>query len=251
MHFLAVGDLMIDLTVSGLDHDATIALHAGGSALNAARAAVTRGVKATIVGRVGDDLAGHALSGFLADAGIAAELTVAPSARTGTFAIVDEVVRVDRGANAGDWSPPALPAADVALVSGYLSAATVKGIVGRLDAPLVALGVGRLREIPRDVGVVLASKEEARALTGLEDPAEAARRLSAGHRVACVTLGAEGALAAHPSGIATAAPERRYEGDPPGAGDAFAASFLIALAGGAPVDEALEAAQRPSAGFAM
>jgi sugar/nucleoside kinase (ribokinase family) len=251
VHFLAVGDLMIDLAVSGLDHDATIELRAGGSALNAARAAAARGADATVVGRVGDDLAGAALSASLADAGIAEKIMVDPSTRTGTFAIVDGVIRVDRGANAGDWSPPELPAADVALVSGYLSAATVEAVVGRLDVPLVALGAGRLREIPRDVHVVFANEEEARALTGLEDPAEAAGRLSAGGRVACVTLGAAGAVAAYPTGIAVARPQRRHDGDPRGAGDAFAASFLIALAGGAPVDVALEAAQRPSAGFAM
>jgi sugar/nucleoside kinase (ribokinase family) len=239
VHFLAVGDLMIDLTVSGHDHDASIELRAGGSALNSARAAAAKGAKATVAGRVGDDLAGRALAGFLAGAGIGAELAVDPAVRTGTFAIVDGAVRVDRGANAGDWAPATLPAADVALVSGYLSPATVSEVVGRLDAAIVAVSAGLLREIPAGVDVVLANADEAREL-----PACSAR-------VVCVTLGAEGAVVTTPDGVVRARPSQVYEGDPLGAGDAFAAWFLLALAEGAPVEKALEAAQSPSPGLAM
>jgi sugar/nucleoside kinase (ribokinase family) len=250
VNFLAVGDLMIDLTVSGGEHDATIELRAGGSALNAALSAAALGAEAAVVGRVADDLAGRALRNHLARAGVAAQLAVDPTGRTGTFAIVDGVLRVDRGANAGDWSPPALPPADVALVSGYLSPATVSAVLARLDAPLVALSIGRLPEIPPGVDVVLANTDEAFVTTGSNDPVEAARRLSSGERIACVTLGAEGAVAAGPDSLTHARPLHRHEGDPLGAGDAFAASFLLALAGGVSVEDALGAAQRPSAGFA-
>ena len=252
---------MVDATVRGAEHGAEIELRPGGAAFNTAAWAVELGAAATVVARVGDDFAGRALAGALARAGIEAELTVDPSARTGTFAVVDGMLRVDRGANAGAWEPRALPAADATFVSGYLAPETVSRVVARIRAPVLAVGAGRLAQVPAKAGIVLANADEARSLTGEADPAEAARQLAAAVRIACVTLGAEGAVAADGCGVVRARPPGRHPEPARGAGDAFAAAFVLALAGGASVAEALDAgcalgarsaaAHSPSPGFAM
>jgi ribokinase len=240
VRFVAIGDLMLDLTVSGAGHEAAIELCPGGSAVNAAVWAASAGATATVVGTVGDDLAGRALRAFLAEAGIRAALTVDPCLRTGTFALVDGTVRVDRGANAAAVLLPQPPAADVALVSGYLPPEVVETVLRSVDAALIALSAGRLPELPEGAGVVLANATEARALTGENEPARAARLLAGPERIACVTLGADGAVAAGPGGLASARPPKRHPAGARGAGDAFAAAFLVDLAGGASLREALE-----------
>src|SRR5204863_512715 len=70
------------------------------SAANAAVWAARSGADATVVGRVGDDLAGRALRSALEERGVRSELTVDPDAPTGTFLVIDGDVRADRGANA-------------------------------------------------------------------------------------------------------------------------------------------------------
>ena len=168
-------------------------------------------------------------------------LTVEPSLRTGTFALVDGTVRVDRGANAWQERSPRLPAADVVLVSGYLPPELVEGVLARVDAPLVALSAGRLVRLPDGADVVFANAEEARTLTGASDAARAARLLAREERIACVTLGADGAVAAGPAGLASVRPPERHPANARGAGDAFAAAFLVGFARGRSLREALEA----------
>ena len=241
LRFVAIGDVMVDLLVSGAGHEAAIELRPGGSAVNAAVWAAAAGAEATVVGTIGDDLAGRALQAFLAEAAIGAELTVERSYRTGTFAIVDGGVRVDRGANAAARSAPRLPPAEVALVSGYLPAGVIDTVLRSVEAPLVALSAGRLRELPEGASVILANAAEARALTGANEPARAARLLAGEERIACVTLGADGVVAAGPGGLASARPPERRPAAARGAGDAFAAAFLVGLAQGCSLGEALEA----------
>jgi sugar/nucleoside kinase (ribokinase family) len=241
VRFAVVGDLLIDLNVAGRGHSALIELRPGGSALNVATWAVACGAEATVVGRVGDDLAGRALRAYLSERGIGAELTVDGSSRTGTFAIVDGAIRVDQGASGGEWEPAYLPPADVALVSGYLAPETVQSAVEGLEAKCVGLAVGRLPRVVPGVDVVLASASEAERLTGARDPEVAARTIAEDARLACVTLGADGAVAAGSEGVTRGRPPRRHPDGAGGAGDAFAAGFLLALAGGGTVKEALQA----------
>ena len=58
----------------------------------------------------------------------------------------------------------------------------------------MALDAARLDAIPAEAPVVLANEAAARRLTGV-GAEEAVRELAHGRRLACVTLGADGAIA--------------------------------------------------------
>jgi sugar/nucleoside kinase (ribokinase family) len=240
--FVAVGDVMIDIAAAGRGHEASVAFAAGGSAVNAALSAAAAGAEATVVGRVGDDLAGRAVRTAIEDGGARAELSVDPSAATGTFLLVDGEIRADRGANA-TFGPDALSdriEADCVLVSGYLPAPTVAAALERAGADRVALAPASLRELPPGADALLLDEEEARRLTGA-DAEEAARRLGGDYRLVCVTRGAAGAVGVLDGRLEAAAVPAVEAGRPFGAGDAFAAGLLVALGRGADLAEALAA----------
>ena len=244
IRFVAVGDLMVDVTASGKGHSARIATVPGGSALNAATWAAELGADATAVGRVGDDAAGRLLLSELALRGVRAEVSVDPEASTGTVLVVDGEIRADRGANAR-FAPEHLPEleADAVLVSGHLPPATVAAALDRASAPWIALDAARLTSIPQEASVVLANEAAAQRLTG-EPAEEAAQLLARGRRLACVTLGARGAIAVREGHVERATPETSTPDDAFGAGDAFAAGLLVALARGDALGDALAAACR-------
>ena len=248
IRFLAVGDLMLDVVIDGSGHAARVTVAAGGSALNAAVCAAGLGADAAVAGGIGDDASGRLLLAELAARGVHADVSTDAEARTGAFVLVDGDIRADRGANAR-YRPEHLPelVADAVLVSGYLSSETVAAALVRARAPWVALDAGRLAEIPAAAGVVLANEAAARRLTG-EDAEAAVQRLAEGRRLACVTLGASGAIAAWEGGIERAQPpDPAGPIDVPGAGDAFAAALLVELARGAAVPDALRRACRAGA----
>ena len=154
--------------------------------------------------------------------------------------VVDGEIRADRGANA-EYAPEHLPAleADVVLVSGHLQEETVVAALSRAEAAWVALDLARLAAPPAEAPVVLANEAAARRVTGL-DPEEAVRRLADGRRLACVTLGGSGAVAAWDGQVQRVTPPAAgTDDDVAGAGDAFAAVLLCELAGGATVPDAL------------
>ena len=244
IRFVAVGDLMVDVTASGKGHSARIATVPGGSALNAATWAAELGADATAVGRVGDDAAGRLLLSELALRAVRAEVSIDPNAPTGTVLVVDGEIRADRGANAR-FTPEHLPdlEADAVLVSGHLPPATVAAALDRSTAAWIALDAARLTSIPQQASVVLANEAAAQRLTG-EHAEEAAQLLARGRRLACVTLGARGAIAVREGHIERAAPPTNTPEDAFGAGDAFAAGLLVALARGDALGDALAAACR-------
>jgi ribokinase len=244
IRFVAVGDLMVDVTASGEGHSARISTVPGGSALNAATWAAELGADAAAVGRVGDDAAGRLLLSELALRGVRAEVSVDPESSTGTVLVVDGEIRADRGANAR-FGPEHLPdlEADAVLVSGHLPAATVAAALARTTTAWVALDAARLTSIPREASVVLANEAAARRLTG-EPAEEAVRLLAHGRRLACVTLGARGAVAVREGHVEHATPATSAPEDAFGAGDAFAAGLLVALARGEELGDALATACR-------
>ena len=240
--FVAVGDVMVDVTASGMGHAARISLAAGGSAVNAAIWAAAAGAHAAVVGRIGDDLGGRAVRAALLERGVASELSVDLEAATGTFLVVDGEIRADRGANAR-FSPDDLPdplEADVVLVSGYLPGPTVAKALERAEGTWVALAPALLDPLPAGANAILVDDVEARRMTG-SAPEDAARALGERFRLACVTRGADGAVAVLDGHLETSRPEPVDNTSQVGAGDAFAAGLLVALARGADLRPALDA----------
>ncbi|HEY3181987.1 MAG TPA: carbohydrate kinase family protein [Gaiellaceae bacterium] len=244
----AVGDVMLDVIVPdvgpGARRHAPIRVRAGGSAVNAARAAAARGARAAVIGRVGRDPAGALIADELRRAAIEPALAVDPAAATGTVAYVGDAIVADRGANANlspDDVPRALDARAV-LVSGYVlfhadTAAAGEAALDRakgltcvdLASPSLARAV--------DADVLVGNEETIAALGGLD-------ALAREGTIVCETRGGRGAVAARGSERASAAPTVVLARSPVGAGDVFAARFVLALVGGASLGDALSAATR-------
>jgi sugar/nucleoside kinase (ribokinase family) len=246
LSFVSVGDLMIDITVAGRGHASRVALGAGGAAANAAVWAAASGADSTVVGRVGDDLAGRALRAAFEERGVRADLSVDPEAPTGTFLVVDGEIRADRGANA-NLGPDNLPdrlEGDAVLVSGYAPREAVEAALERARGDWVALAPAFLEPpLPHGADTILLDEVEARRLTGL-GPEEAARTLGQTFRLACVTRAAAGAVAALAGHLETSPAAAVQAAESAGAGDAFAAGLLVTLVRGADLAQALETACR-------
>jgi 2-dehydro-3-deoxygluconokinase len=246
-----------ELPAPGERLHADVVVRAGGSAVNAAFAAVEAGATATVVGRVGRDASGDLIAAALSERGVVARLARDPELPTGAaVALGGATVVAQRGANARlspEDVPDELASADALFVSGFAllqsgSAPGARSALERFRGQWAGVDLASPRLAPLADGkvtiganVVFATADEARALTGAA-PEEAARLLSARFSVACVKLGAEGALAAADGAIERRSGEAVERRSPFGAGDAFAGAFLVALAGGAPVGGALELA---------
>lgn len=89
------------------------------------------------------------------------------------------------------------------------------------------------------VRAVMLNASEAAALTGHDEPEDAARDLGRQAPTAIVTMGADGAVAAHAGGIVRAGAPRVEVVDATGAGDLFAAAYVWADLCGAPLPERL------------
>jgi len=234
---VTLGDVMVDvvsdrLPAAGERLHADVELRAGGSAVNAAIAASLLGAEAQVVGRIGSDAAGVFVVSKLAGHGVDAQLARDNAVPTGIAIALGDAVVADRGANAR-FSPEDLPSplqGDALLVSGFALFQE-----GSREAALAALetfdgewtGVDlaspRLARADFDARVVFATAAEAKAVPRLESRFE----------IVCVK---------DDYGV-----ERR---SPFGAGDAFAAAFLVALAEGADVDEARKRATTSAASAA-
>jgi ribokinase len=218
---------MIDVAVSGAGHAASIHVRPGGCAANAAVWAAACGAEAAVIGRVGDDLAGRALRAALEEQGVEARLTVDTELPTGTYALVDGELHVDRGATAGDWMLPERLEADAVLVSGYLDQEVALAALERVRAPWIAV---QGKPFAGANAIFLNERELGGA------PIE---QLSESFRLVCVTAGAAGARAVLDGEVARAQPPQIYEGSATGAGDAFAAAVLVSVARGLPLQEAI------------
>ena len=261
MRLVAVGDVLVDVVseeAPGRDErlHAPVAIRAGGSAANAAVWAVELGASATVVGRIGADASGDLVERVLTEKGIEARIARDPDLPTG--------VAVALGSSVVAWAaassrlvpedvPDPLPG-DALLVSGFslfqvASAFGARAGLERFDGRWMAVDLASPRlaaaadldELCGGANVILATAEEARAVTGSE-PDDAVRELAVRFGVACVKLGEEGALAAQGDQVVHAQSDRVERRSRFGAGDAFAAALLVTLSEGQPLEQALDAA---------
>jgi ribokinase len=238
VRFLAVGELLVDVVAAGAGHGARIRLRPAGSAFNAGVAAVAAGADATVIGTVGGDAAGRMIVRELEAHGVR-PLVAVTGGVTGTFLQADGEIRVDPG-DSHEVGLVGPATADAVLVSGYLPNAG--DVLARAEGTWVALDAARLDGLPTGGNAVIANEDAARRLTGLE-PGDAAEALSEHRELACVTLGARGAIAVM-AGRAERAVPAAPATDGPGSGDAFAATLLVALTQGDDLAAALARATR-------
>jgi sugar/nucleoside kinase (ribokinase family) len=260
--FVVVGDLLVDVIceqeapVSPKRVHAPVTIRAGGSAANAAVWATALGASATVVGRVGSDVPGELVERGLTDRGIEARLSRDPERTTGVAVALGSSVVAWPGASA-KLAPEDIPeplTGDALLVSGFSlfqpdSAAGSRAALERFEGRWVAVDLASPRlsgpvdldELCAGANVVLATADEARAVTGVE-PEEAVRELAARFELACVKLGERGALAAEGRHVVRARADAVVRRSRFGAGDAFAAALLVSLGDGQSIDQALDPA---------
>jgi ribokinase len=272
---VAVGDLMVDVVAAAAaplahasDTEARVRWTGGGAAANVAAWLAEQGVGVALVARVGDDVAGRGAVAELREAGVDVHGGVDGGRATGTCVVVigadgERTMLPDRGANLA-LAPEDLPRELFAggnhlHLSGYvllhdgprvtglraLELARAAGMTISVDpasaAPLAAVGAERFLDWIGQVDLLLPNLDEARVLTGLEDPEAAARALTA--REVVVTLGPDGALWTDGTELVrVSAPNGGAVVDTTGAGDAFAAGWLAARARGDAPAAALTAA---------
>lgn len=234
MKLITVGDVMLDvvadrLPVPGERAHGSVRVRAGGSAVNAAITAARLGAQAQAVGRIGNDAAGSIVLAALAAEGVIAHLARDDELATGTAVALDDAVVADRGANAR-LSPDDLPSplrGDALLVSGFAlfqdgSRDAARAALERFEGAWTAVDLAspRLASADFSARVVFATQAELAAVQGIEDRAE----------LVCVK---------DDYGVTRTSPF--------GAGDTFAAAFLVAVASGADIDEARRRAREAGA----
>jgi len=264
---------MVDVAVEapalarGGDVTGAVRVGPGGSAANVAAWAVVAGVGVRLVAARGDDLVGRLLAAALAERGI--ELVPAaptPSASGAMLVVMEAGERTfvaDPGANlhlAEADVAAALAGADAVFVSGYpllrpatrpaaMAAATAAGragvpaVVDAASWPLLEGDAGEpVLAAAALAGALLANREEAATLAGRPDPGAAGAAVAARVGTVVVKCGHEGVLVCAGDRPPAPVPAPDVAAvDVTGAGDAFAAAFLTARAGGADPVEAARA----------
>ena len=270
---LVIGDVVTDVVAlhdgpaaTGTDTPADIALRPGGSGANTACWAARLGADTRLLARAGYDT-GEWHAAELAKAGVKPHLRIDPDRPSAVvISMVDATgersMLTNRGASGhigvGDWAPEILDGVGHLHLSAYamfaepglelarlaMREAAGRGIPVSVDpasyGPLRTFGPERFLRETAPARIVIPNLEEALLLADAPDPETAARTLSGHYGTAVVKLGAGGALLARDGRIvarATAPPAEVV--DSTGAGDAFAAGFLVASMAGSTPEEAL------------
>jgi sugar/nucleoside kinase (ribokinase family) len=233
-----------------------ILLTIGGCAANAAVDLVKMGMRAAVVGRVGDDSVGRVVSDLLREAGVDVAAVRVSSDRDTSQTLIVNVAGQDRrfihtfGAN-GEFSAADIPLDRVRqcralYLGGYLltpkvrqqdlvpvfAAAQAAGVRTVLDVavPEPANYLPRLERLLPHVDVFLPNNHEAAIITGETNPLKQAEIFHhMGARTAVVTLGGEGAvLVGDGVRLRSGVFEVPFV-DGSGGGDAFDAGFVYGL----------------------
>jgi sugar/nucleoside kinase (ribokinase family) len=265
MNILSLGDLLLDLLVrydpaSGeVDVGAgAVQMHPGGSAANFAVQAARLGANVRFISRVGRDMPGEMLVRSLESEGVVPAVRVIDEEVTGRV-----LVMVDPAGNRRMWSYPGASASispgdldpgwfrglDAFHLTGYsflregprAAAHEALRLARQLGAPLCTLdpnpphlisdyGPARFRHLLADLrfDIIFPNLEEGSLLSGEREPEAIASSLLEISPLVVLKLGAEGCLVGMGNSRIMVAGERLEEVvDVTGAGDAFAAAFVV------------------------
>ena len=231
----------------------------GGSACNTMVGVADLGGKAAYAGKTADDDLGGFYVDDLRNVGVAVPVPGGHGATTGTSVILitpdaQRTMLTHLGISA-TLSPDDIPEAEIAraeylYVEGYLfpgdstRAAALRAIeVARQHGVKVALTISDpfVINLQRDlfwelikgpVDLLFANLEEARALTGEQDPIAAARMIHRHATNVALTLGADGSLLMHGEQVYPIEGVKVKAVDTTGAGDMYAAGILYGLTHG-------------------
>ncbi|MEV4563951.1 sugar kinase [Nonomuraea sp. NPDC049419] len=273
---VVVGDLMTDAVARARyalarasDTPAIVTMHGGGSGANISSWLAVEGGEVAFIGRRGADITGRNRDMELMGYGVDARLVMDPERPTGTCVVLvthkgERTMLSDPGANAA-LSPEDLPR-DLFVqgshlhLSGYtlinegsrdaglaaLDMARHTGMSISVDcassAPLERTGAEPFLEWTNGAKLLFANIDQAKVLTGRDDPEAAAKVLTAWFPQVVIKMGAEGALwfsNGRPDPVRVAAEPVDKIVDGTGAGDAFCAGFLPPWLEGKPPAEAL------------
>ncbi|MBO3749028.1 sugar kinase [Streptosporangiaceae bacterium NEAU-GS5] len=275
---VVVGDLMTDAVARARyplarasDTPAVVTMHGGGSGANIASWLAVEGAEVAFIGRRGADITGRNRDMELMGYGVDARLVMDPERPTGTCVVLvthkgERTMLSDPGANAA-LSPEDLPRdlfgqGSHLHVSGYtlinegsrdaglaaLDLARRAGMTISVDcassAPVERTGAEPFLEWTHGAKLLFANADQAKVLTGREEPEAAAKVLTAWFPQVVIKMNAEGSLwytnnRSEPVRVPAESVDRVVDGT--GAGDAFTAGFLPPWFEGKPPADALAA----------
>ena len=252
----------------GNDTRTIISTHGGGAAGNTASWLAVLGNNVTMVGRIGNDTAGSAITAEFDALGISYGNIVKEGLHTGVVVCLvdpsgERTMLADNGANAGlDVSDlPALDGVDAIYLSGYAPLAPLSRegvlemvrIINSLGIPIIfdPATVGGMQGVPVAeilswcalMDTVIMNEEEAIYLSGLSDLESALNFFVELTPRAIIKRGSAGAIGLERGGqIISVAAKTSAVVDTTGAGDAFAAGFIDAFTGRRDFSHAIERA---------
>jgi sugar/nucleoside kinase (ribokinase family) len=259
---LCIGDVMLDVVTKiavlpkdinyGSDTASEISTHGGGAAANVASWLSQTQVNATIVGHVGNDAAGAALTSEFDALGVHHENLMVEGARSGVVVVLvdptgERTMFPDNGANSGlhIGDLPDITGFDAVYISGYspLDPQSLAGII-EMTTKIRAAGisiyfdpasVGAMKEVDINevkswlpsMNVLLLNEEEAIYLTGESDLEKALDLLLVSSETVVIKRGSHGAIGKkRGSQSISVAADAATVIDTTGAGDSFAAGFI-------------------------
>lgn len=257
---VALGDLMLDIAVRssafvlhGTDCTVQASISPGGSAANFAVWAARLGAEVGLIAKVGDDLFGHALLHDLEHEKVVHRVTIGKETTGFTLMILDQngerTMLAARGANAMlstndlDWA--LLDHADWLHLTAYsfleekpreASLAAIHHLKRRgkpvsLDPSsasyLQGIGPAAFFTLTKGVDVLFPNLEEGRILTGESEPERILHALLQHFPMVALKMGVDGAIAGNGNTIAYHPGFAVPIVDTTGAGDAFAAAFVV------------------------
>ena len=252
----------------GNDTRTIISTHGGGAAGNTASWLAVLGNDVTMVGRIGNDTAGSAITAEFDALGISYGQIVKEGLHTGVVVCLvdpsgERTMLADNGANAGldVRDLPALDGVDAIYLSGYAPLAPLsrEGVlemvrtINSREIPIIfdPATVGGMQGVPVEeilswcalMDTVIMNEEEAIYLSGLSDLESALNFFVELTPRAIIKRGSAGAIGLERGGqIISVTATTSTVVDTTGAGDAFAAGFIDAFTGRRDFSHAIERA---------